>query len=39
MEAVKLLLTLAAQEGWKVHHMDVKMTFLIEDLQEEVFVE
>jgi hypothetical protein len=39
MEAVRLLLMLAAQEGWKVHHMDVKMTFLNGDLQEEDFVE
>ena len=39
MEAVRLLLTLAAHEGWEVHHMDVKTAFLNGDLQEEVFVE
>jgi hypothetical protein len=39
MEAVRLLLSLASQEGWKVHHMDVKTVFLNEDLQEEVFME
>jgi len=39
MEAVRLLLALAAQEGWEVHHMDVKTAFLNGDLQEEVFVE
>jgi hypothetical protein len=39
MEAVRLLLVLAAQEGWKVHHMDVKMVFLNGDLQEDIFVE
>jgi hypothetical protein len=39
MEAVRLLLALTAQEGWKVHHMDVKTVFLNRDLQEEVFVE
>jgi hypothetical protein len=38
MEAVRLLLALAAQEGCQVHHMDVKMTFLNGDLQEEVLV-
>jgi hypothetical protein len=39
MEAVRLLLALAAQEGWKVHHMDVKMVFLNGDLQEDIFME
>jgi hypothetical protein len=28
MEAVRLLFALADQEGWQVHHMDVKTTFL-----------
>jgi hypothetical protein len=32
MEAVPLLLALATQEGWQVHHMDVKMAFLNGDL-------
>jgi hypothetical protein len=39
MEAVRLLFALADQEGWQVHHMDVKTTFLNGSLQEEVFVE
>lgn len=39
METVRLLLALVAHEGWEVHHMDVKMTFLNGDLQEEVFME
>jgi hypothetical protein len=38
MESVCLLLALAAQEGWQVHHMDVKSTFLNGDLKEEVYV-
>jgi hypothetical protein len=29
---------LAAQEGWFVHHMDVKSVFLNDDLKEEVSV-
>jgi hypothetical protein len=37
MESVRLLLALVAQEGWQVH-MDVKSTFLNEDLKEEVYV-
>jgi hypothetical protein len=30
--------SLAAQEGWHVHHMDVKSAFLNDDLKEEVYV-
>jgi hypothetical protein len=37
MESVRLLV-LAAQEGWRVHHMDVKSAFLNGDLKEEVYV-
>jgi hypothetical protein len=36
MESVRLLLALAAQEGWR--HMDVKSVFLNNDLKEEVYV-
>uniref|UniRef100_A0ACD5W1Z2 Uncharacterized protein n=1 Tax=Avena sativa TaxID=4498 RepID=A0ACD5W1Z2_AVESA len=35
MESVRLLLALAAQEGWHVHHMDLKSAFLNGDLKEE----
>ncbi|KAF0935835.1 hypothetical protein E2562_036358 [Oryza meyeriana var. granulata] len=38
IESVRLLLALAAQEGWRVHHMDVKSAFLNEELLEEVYV-
>jgi hypothetical protein len=38
MEFVRLLLALAAQEGWRVHHMGVKSAFLNGDLKEEVYV-
>jgi hypothetical protein len=34
MESVRLLFALAAQEGWRVHHMDVKSAFLNDDLNE-----
>jgi hypothetical protein len=37
MESVRLL-ALAAQEGWRVHHMDVKSAFLNGDLKEKVYV-
>jgi hypothetical protein len=38
LDSVRLLLALAAQEGWKVHHMDVKSSFLNGELKEEVYV-
>jgi hypothetical protein len=38
MKSVRLLLALAAQEGWRVHHIDVKSAFLNGDLKEEVYV-
>lgn len=38
IETVRVLLALAAQEDWKVHHMDVKSAFLNGDLKEEVYV-
>lgn len=38
IESVRLLIALAAQEGWPVHHMDVKSAFLNDELQEEVYV-
>jgi hypothetical protein len=38
IESVRLLLALAAQERWEVHHMDVKSAFLNGELKEEVYV-
>jgi hypothetical protein len=38
MESVRLLLALAAEASWNVHHMDVKSAFLNGDLKEEVYV-
>lgn len=38
METIRVILALAAGEGWKVHHMDVKSAFLNGVLQEEVYV-
>jgi hypothetical protein len=32
MESVRLHFAQAAQEGWRVHHMDVKLAFLDGDL-------
>jgi hypothetical protein len=38
LEAIRLLLALAANQNWEVHHMDVKSAFLNGDLTEEVYV-
>ena len=38
LETVRLLISITAHEGWKVHHMDVKSAFLNGDLEEEVYV-
>lgn len=38
LETVRLLLALAAKNGWEVHHLNVKSAFLNGDLLEEVFV-
>jgi hypothetical protein len=38
LESVQLLLAVAAQESWSVHHMDVKSAFLNGDLGKEVYV-
>jgi hypothetical protein len=34
LDSVRLLLALAAHEGWMVHYMDVKSTFLNGELKE-----
>jgi len=38
LDTVRFMLALAANLGWKVHHLDVKSAFLHEELEEEVYV-
>eukprot|EP00253_Pinus_taeda_P025181 PITA_25181 len=39
MNAIHLVLSLAASFKWEVHHMDVKSAFLHGDLHEEIYME
>jgi hypothetical protein len=39
IETVRLLISIDAQRGWQVHHMDVKSGFLNGELREEVYVQ
>jgi hypothetical protein len=38
MESVRVLLILATHNNWSMHHMDIKFTFLNDELGEEVYV-
>jgi len=38
LDTVRFFLALAANLGWRVHHLDVKFAFLHGDLEEEVYV-
>lgn len=38
LDTVRLILAMAANKGWQVHHLDVKTAFLNGDLMEEVYV-
>ena len=38
IETIRLLISLAAANGWEIHHLDVKTAFLHGELLEEVYV-
>jgi hypothetical protein len=38
LDSVRLLLALATQECWLIHHLDVKSAFLYGELKEDVYV-
>lgn len=38
IETIRLLLALAATNGWEIHHVDVKTAFLNGELNEDVYV-
>ena len=37
--SIRTILSLSAQMGWHIHHMDVKTAFLNEVIEEEVYIE
>ena len=37
LETVRVLIAIAEQESWEIHHMDVKSAFLNGELKEEVY--
>ncbi|KOM27543.1 hypothetical protein LR48_Vigan437s000300 [Vigna angularis] len=39
LETIRLIISLAAQNNWKIHQMDVKSAFLNGVLEEEVYIE
>lgn len=39
METVRLIISVATQNGWKIHQMDVKLAFLNGYLEEEIYVQ
>jgi len=39
LETIRLIVSLAAQQKWKIHHMDMKSTFLNGVIEEEVYIE
>ena len=38
MSTIRLVLAISAQNGWKVHQMDVKSAFLNRELEEDVYM-
>lgn len=38
LDIVRMILALAANRGWEVHHLDVKTTFLNGELTKNVYV-
>ena len=39
LETIRIIITVAAQKKWKIFQLDVKLAFLNEKLDEEIYVE
>ena len=38
MESIRILIAIAAQEKWELHHLDVKTTFLNGKIKEDIYI-
>ena len=38
LESIKILIAIAAQENWELHHLDVKTTFLNGEIKEDIYI-
>ena len=38
MESIKILIAIAAQEKWELHHLDVKIAFLNGEIKEDIYI-
>jgi hypothetical protein len=37
--SIRIIISLATNFGWKLHQMDVKTTFLNDEVEQEVYIE
>ena len=38
LESNRILLAIAAQENWEIHHLDVKIAFLNGEIEEDIYI-
>ena len=38
MESIRILIAIAAQEEWELHHLDVKTAFLNGEIKEDIYI-
>ena len=38
MESIRILIAIAAQEKWELHHLDVKTAFLNGEIKEDIYI-
>ena len=38
LESIRILIAIAAQENWEIHHLDVKIAFLSGEIKEDIYI-